>query len=138
MKSFFRAVKCFFLSDPFAPQVDLCCPSLRGVAKVHERCNGSRRKKHFRRGEMISWGKPFTSWEWDFVQWEPELRIFWVFFHVGKMISRLYLATAWEKNHFSFTSEGKIIFLSQVKEKNEEKSFFFTSERKMIFLSRRC
>ena len=56
MKSFFRAVKCFFLSEPFAPQVDLCCPSLRGLARVHERCKWITNKKHFRQGKMISWG----------------------------------------------------------------------------------
>ena len=56
MKSFFRAMKCFFLSEPFAPQVDLCCPSLRGLARVHERCKWITNKKHFRQGKMISWG----------------------------------------------------------------------------------
>ena len=54
MKSFFRAVKWFFLSEPFAPQVDLCCPILRGLARVHERCKWITNKKHFRQGKMIS------------------------------------------------------------------------------------
>ena len=94
VKSFFRAVKCFSMSDPFAPRVVLCCPSLRGLAKGHERGKWITNGKTFHARIMISRGKLFTSWEWDFVQWELELRIFWVFFHVGKMISRLYLATA--------------------------------------------
>ena len=114
VKSFFRAVKCFSMSDPFA--------------------NGSQMEKHFFHARiMISRGKLFTSWEWDFVQWELELRIFWVFFHVGKMISRLYLATAWEKNHFSFTSEGKIFFLSLVKEKKWRKIIFLHKWKKNDF-----
>ena len=40
-----------------------------------------------------------------------------VFSWFGKMISLLYLATAWKKNDFSITSERKRIFLSLVKEK---------------------
>ena len=53
MKSVPLVVKCFSMSDPFAPQV---------VQMDHERENISLR------GELISQKKPFTSWEWDFVQ----------------------------------------------------------------------
>ena len=36
VKSVFRGMKCLSMSDPFAPRVDLCCPSLRGPTKIHK------------------------------------------------------------------------------------------------------
>ena len=61
VKSFFRAVKCFSMSDPFAPRVGLCCPSLRGLAKGHERGKWITNGKTFHARIMISRGKLFTS-----------------------------------------------------------------------------
>ena len=126
MKSFFRAVKCFFLSEPFAPQVDLCCPSLRGLARVHERCKWITNKKHFRQGKMISRGnllqvengtlfndnrnyeffECFSCWKNDFSLY---LVTAWKKNHQAWKKNHL----AWKKNHFSFISDRKIIFLSR-------------------------
>ena len=39
VKSVSRVVKCFSMSDPFAPRVDLGCPSLRGPSKIHSNEN---------------------------------------------------------------------------------------------------
>ena len=36
MKSVSRVVKCFSMSDPLAPCVDLGCPSLQGPSKIHK------------------------------------------------------------------------------------------------------
>ena len=54
-----------------------------------------------------------------------------VFSWVGKMISLLYLATAWKKNDFSITNERKRIFLSLMKEK-----WFFFHARWFFFHAR--
>ena len=51
VKSFFRAVKCFSIRDPFAPRVDLYKPSQARAAKGHSRC------------KWITHGKTFHSSE---------------------------------------------------------------------------
>ena len=38
VKSVYRVVKCFSMSDPLAPRVDLGCLSLRGPSKIHKWC----------------------------------------------------------------------------------------------------
>ena len=65
-----------------------------GLQKSTRGANGSRMKKHFTRGTMISRGNLLQVENGTLFNSNGNYEIFWVFFHVGKMISRLYLATA--------------------------------------------
>ena len=47
VKSVYRVVKWFSMSDPLAPRVDLGCPSLRGPSKIHKWCQWITSGKHF-------------------------------------------------------------------------------------------
>ena len=68
VKSVYRVVKCFPWVIHWHHAWILVARACEGHPRSTSGANGSRVENISLRGELISRGRPFISWEWDFVQ----------------------------------------------------------------------